>query len=159
MKECRIAVWFTSTLLLLGAAVGQQSPAAPETQASQQASNSESQSAPCQPQRPTATTPFDVCKYWPFLLGPGIHAPRAESAPDPTYPEAARKAKLNGSVVVALAINAQGGVDDVKVVRSSDRRFEQSAMDAAKQWKFAPATKDGEPVAVQINAEMNFRLR
>jgi TonB family protein len=158
MKEYRVAVWFASILLSLGATTGQQTSATPESQASQPASNSESESAPCQPQRPTATTPFDVCEYWP-VHGPGIHAPRAESAPDPTYPEAARKAKLNGSVVVALAINAQGGVDDVKVVRSSDRRFEQSAMDAAKQWKFAPATKDGEPVAVQINAEMNFRLR
>ena len=74
------------------------------------------------------------------------------------YPEEARKAKLNGNVVVALAINETGGIDDVKVVCSSDRRFEQNAIDAVKQWEFAPATKDGTPVAVQIIVEMEFRL-
>ncbi len=103
-------------------------------------------------------TPFDICKYWPVALGPGVHAPRPLSAPDPQYSEAARKAKVNGSVVLALAINDKGDVDDVRVARSTDRRFEQNAMDAAKQWKFAPATKDGKPVAVQENIEMTFRL-
>lgn len=111
---------------------------------------------PCRPQRPTAMTPFDTCKYLP--LGSGIHAPRPVSAPDPQLPEAARKANLNGNVVVALAINEKGSVNDVKVVRSSDRRFEPNAIDAVKQWEFAPATKDGKPMAVQMNAEISFEL-
>jgi TonB family protein len=102
--------------------------------------------------------PFDTCKYWPFALGPGIHAPRPISAPDPQYPEAAQKAKIKGSVVLAVAINEKGHVDDVKVVRSSDRRFEQNAMAAVKRWEFAPATKNGKSVAVQENVEVTFDL-
>jgi TonB family protein len=113
----------------------------------------------CRPQRPTAMTPFDVCKYWPIALEPGVHAPRALSAPDPELPEAARKAHLNGDVVLVLAVNEKGGVDDAKVTHSSDRRFEQNAIDAVKQWEFAPATKDGKPVAVQIHVEITFELQ
>ena len=60
--------------------------------------------------------------------------------------------------MLVLAINEKGGVDDVKVVRSSDRRFEQKAIDAVKQWEFAPATKDGKPVAVQMNVDIDFRM-
>jgi len=160
MNQFGVAIGFTSILLLLGAAVGQQSAVTPESHASRQSSSSESQSAPCRPQRPIAMTPFDVCKYLPLGpgRGPGIHAPRVLSAPDPKYSETARKAKINGTVVVALAINEKGGVDAVKVVRHLEPGLDQNAMDAAKQWEFAPATKDGKPVAVQINVEVTFEL-
>jgi protein TonB len=100
--------------------------------------------------------PFDTCKY--LALGPGIHAPRPLSIVNPKYSDAARKAKINGSVVVAVAVNEKGDVDEVKVVRSLDRGLDQNAMAAAKQSKFAPATKDSKPVAVQMNMEMTFKL-
>src|SRR5271157_2226917 len=81
MNQFGVAIGFTSILLLLGAAVGQQSAVTPESHASRQSSSSESQSAPCRPQRPIAMTPFDVCKYLPLGpgRGPGIHAPRVLS--------------------------------------------------------------------------------
>ena len=103
--------------------------------------------------------PFDTCKYMPLAaVRPGIHAPRALYAPDPQYSDTARKAKTNGTVVVALAINENGGVDAVKVVRHLEPGLDRNAMDAARQWKFAPATKDGNPIAVQMNVEMTFKL-
>ena len=106
-------------------------------------------------------TPFDVCKYLPLgpERGPGIHAPRVLSAPDPEYSETARKSKISGTLVVAVAINENGGVDAVKVVRRLEPGLDQKAMDAVGQWEFAPATKDGKPVAVQMNVEVTFELR
>ncbi len=77
---------------------------------------------------------------------------------DPKYTDAARKAKINGSVVVAVAINEEGRVDDVKIVRGLGYGLDQNAMDAATQAKFTPATKDGKPVPVQINMAMTFKL-
>jgi TonB family protein len=156
MSGCRIATWLAFVMLLLGAAAGQQSSVTPEGQASRQSSSRESQTVPCHPQLPTASTPFDTCKY--LVLEPGIRPPKAVKIVDPSYPEEARKTKLNGSVVVAVAVNEKGSIDDVKVVRSSDRRFEQNAIDAVRQWKFLPATRDGQPVAVQMNSEMTFKL-
>jgi TonB family protein len=156
MNVCRIASAFTFVLLAVCAAIGHQSSIAPEGRASLQSSSSESQSASCRPQKPTAMTPFDTCKY--LLLGPGIRCQRPLSAPDPEYSEAARKAKLEGTVVLAVAINENGGVDDVKVVRHLEPSLEQKAIDAIKQWKFAPATKDSKPVAVQMNVDVTFKL-
>lgn len=158
MNGCRIAIGFAFALLLVGAAAGQQSSVPPEGRASRQSSSPESQSSPCQPQGASATTPFDTCKYWPFVLGPGIHAPRALHAPDPGYSETARQAKINGTVVLALAINEKGGVDAVKVVRHLEPGLDQNAMDAARRWEFAPATKDGNPIAVQMNVDITFKL-
>jgi len=111
---------------------------------------------PEKPQAPPAAAPFDTSEY--LLIGPGMQAPRALYAPNPVYSETARKAKTNGTVVVALAINEKGGVDAVKVVRHLEPGLDQNAMDAARQWKFAPATKDGDPVAVQLNVDMTFKL-
>ena len=47
---------------------------------------------------------------------------------------------------------------DVKVARSLGMGLDQKAIEAVKKWKFEPALKDGKPVAVQINVEVNFRL-
>jgi len=79
-------------------------------------------------------------------------------APIPDYPERARRDKLTASVVVAVAISAQGNVEDAKVVRSSNPVFERNAIDTVRQWKFEPASQDGKPVAVQLQTEMTFNL-
>jgi len=36
--------------------------------------------------------------------------------------------------------------------------LDEKAIEAVRQWKFKPATKDGHPVAVQVNIEVSFRL-
>ena len=146
--------------LLATAAVAQQSSVEPESRVSKQ-SSAELQTAPCQPQGVGPTAPFDTCKYLPVgpgPAGPGIRPPRGLSIVDPKYTDAARKSKINGSVVVAVAINEEGGVDDVKIVRGLGYGLDQNAMDAARQSKFTPATKDGKPVPVQINMAMTFKL-
>lgn len=157
MGGYRVAFGFASALLLLGAGSGQQSVAETGSYRSPQPVISESQSSSCKPQAPTATNPFDTCKYLPY--GPDIRRAKAVSTPAPAYPESARKAKLSGSVVLAVAINEKGQVDDVRVVRSSDRTFEQNSMDAARQFSFLPAMKNGKPVAIQMDVEMGFNLR
>jgi TonB family protein len=55
-------------------------------------------------------------------------------------------------------VNAQGNPEQIKVQHSLDAGLDQKAIDAVKHWEFEPAMKDGEPVAVMINVEVNFRL-
>jgi TonB family protein len=52
-----------------------------------------------------------------------------------------------------------GRVEPVEVVRSIDKTFGLDAVKAAKQWRFAPATRAGEPVATLIVFEITFSLR
>lgn len=94
----------------------------------------------------------------PYKVGGGVQAPRAVFTPDPEYSEEARKAKYQGVVVLWLIVGPDGRPRDMRVQRGLGMGLDQKAMEAVKQWKFDPATKDGKPVAVQINVEVNFRL-
>ena len=93
-----------------------------------------------------------------FRVGGGVSAPRALNTPDPEYSEEARKAKYQGAVVLWLIVDQNGRPRDVKVARSLGMGLDQKAIEAVRRWTFEPAQKDGKPVAVQINVEVNFRL-
>jgi TonB family protein len=93
-----------------------------------------------------------------YRVGSGVSAPRALYAPDPQYSEEARKAKYQGTVTLWLIVDAQGRAQQVKVARSLGMGLDEQAIAAVRTWKFQPAEKDGRPVAVQINVEVNFRL-
>jgi protein TonB len=85
-----------------------------------------------------------------------ITPPRAIYAPDPEYPTRARKENVRGFVVLQIVVGADGLPRD-KVARSNPE-LDEAATDAVKKWRFSPATKGGEPVAVQINVELHFHL-
>ena len=60
--------------------------------------------------------------------------------------------------MLALIVDQRGLVRDVHVTQSLDKRLDQNAIDAVKQWKFKPALKDGKPIAVRTSVEVDFRL-
>jgi periplasmic protein TonB len=93
-----------------------------------------------------------------FRLGGGVTAPRAIYDPDPEYSEEARKAKYQGNVMLWVIIGPDGRPRDLRIARSLGMGLDQKALDAVTKWRFAPATKDGQPVAVQVNIEVSFRL-
>lgn len=93
-----------------------------------------------------------------YRVGGGVSAPRAVFAPDPEYSEEARKAKYQGTVVLWVVIGPDGRPHDMRVQRSLGMGLDEKAMEAVRTWKFEPAKKDGQAVAVQINVEVNFRL-
>ena len=71
------------------------------------------------------------------------------------------RAKIQGMVVVECIIMPDGTVGDVQVVKSLDPTFglDQEAIKAAKQWRFAPGKKQGQPVPVLVTIELAFNLR
>ena len=87
-----------------------------------------------------------------------MSAPRILSDPEPEYSEEARKAKYQGVCVLWLVVGPDGRPRDIKVARSLGLGLDEKAIEAVKNWKFEPAMKDGKPVAVQINVEVNFHL-
>ncbi len=93
-----------------------------------------------------------------FRVGGGVSAPKAIDTPDPEYSEEARKAKYQGTVILWLIVDQGGHPDNIKIARSLGMGLDQKAIEAVRRWKFEPALKDGRPVAVQINVEVNFRL-
>jgi TonB family protein len=89
---------------------------------------------------------------------PFVTAPRALFAPEPDYTEAARKARLEGMAVFKVIIGVDGKVYDPKLLKSLSPDLDAQAIAAMKQWKFQPATLNGQPVAVFIKIEVNFQL-
>jgi protein TonB len=80
-------------------------------------------------------------------------------APEPGYSEEASKAKFEGTCVLSLIVGIDGNARDVKVVRSLGKGLDEKAIEAPKTWRFEPGTKDGVPVATQIDVEMTFHLK
>lgn len=94
----------------------------------------------------------------PYTTGGGVSAPRPIYAPDPEYSDEARKAKFQGSVVLAVVIGADGRPRDIRVSRSVGMGLDEQAESAVRNWRFEPAMKDGRPVAVIVEVEVVFRL-
>jgi TonB family protein len=93
-----------------------------------------------------------------YRVGGGVSAPRVLYSPDPEYSDEARKAKYQGSVVLWIIVGADGRVRDVRVQRTLGLGLDEKAIEAVRKWRFEPAMKNGQPVAVQVNVEVNFRL-
>jgi len=93
-----------------------------------------------------------------YRVGGGVSAPRVLYSPDPEYSEEARRAKYQGSVVLWIVVGPDGRVRDVRVQRTLGLGLDEKAIEAVRKWRFEPARKNGQPVAVQVNVEVNFRL-
>lgn len=93
-----------------------------------------------------------------FRVGGGISAPRPLETPDPEYTEAARKAKYQGTCILGLIVDAEGKPREIRVTRGVGMGLDEKAVEAVRQWHFAPAMKDGRAVAVQISVEVSFKL-
>lgn len=95
----------------------------------------------------------------PIHVGGDVAAPNKISAPQPQYTEIARKARIQGVVIVQAIINKQGNVTDVKVLKGLPMGLDQAAVEAIRKWKFEPATLNGKPVDVYYNLTVNFTLQ
>jgi protein TonB len=86
-----------------------------------------------------------------------IVPPETVHAPRPRYPEAAHRIGRNGLVVLQAVIDREGRVREVKVLRGAPLGMTEAAVDAVRGWRFRPATRDGEPVAVYYQLTVRFR--
>jgi TonB family protein len=91
----------------------------------------------------------------------GVTLPRVVREVKPTYTAAAMQAKIQGSIFMTVVVLASGEVGDVTVITSLDTEhgLDQQAVDAARQWKFEPGTRQGKPVPVEVTVEMTFTLK
>jgi TonB family protein len=89
---------------------------------------------------------------------PYDQAPEVINQEQPKYPALALKAGLEGTVWVKLWIDTTGRVLQVYVQKSDAQVFEQSAMDAARQWRFKPAIIKGKPIATWVSIPFRYKL-
>lgn len=96
-----------------------------------------------------------------YQPGNGVTLPRILREFKPAYTSDAMRAKVQGTVLLQCVVRPDGSVSDVQILRSLDSVFglDQEAIKAARQWRFAPGTRMGQPVPVQITIELTFTLR
>jgi TonB family protein len=97
-------------------------------------------------------------KDGPYIVGKGVSPPHADYTPDPEYADIARTLRYQGTVVLWLILSKDGRPTHIRVQRALGLGLDDMAVAAVERWKFTPAKKDGEPVPVMINVEVNFKL-
>jgi protein TonB len=94
----------------------------------------------------------------PLPVGGDVKQARLLSAVPPIYPPLARTQHVAGNVVVDALIDANGKVTTMKVV-SGPALLHQAAMDALRQWKYQPATLNGQAMAMHLSVTIEFKLQ
>jgi len=88
----------------------------------------------------------------------GVTPPRGKVTPDPPYSYEGHKARIQGKVVLWGIVGSDGKFHNATVVKPLGYGLDEEAVKTVSGWRFQPSHKDGKPVAVQINIEVNFRL-
>lgn len=83
---------------------------------------------------------------------------RVITPPRPAYPATAARNRQDGTVDVEFTVAADGSVQNAKVVNSSSRVFESSALSAIKAAKFDPKLENGQPVPSTLRRRIDFKL-
>jgi protein TonB len=94
----------------------------------------------------------------PLRVGGEVKAPQLINKVEPSYPEAARKARMEGVVILEAIITAAGSVEDVRVLKSVNPLLDAAAQRAVQAWKYRPATLNGRAVRVYLTVTVTFNL-
>ncbi len=154
---------FAPLLLVFALAFQTSAATAPPADATSQSPTVSPTPAPTPP-TPSQPDANDVAKAMR-----DITPPRLTYQVEPKYTKDARKLKFSGTVVIGLIIDVQGNPTKVHVVRSMDSAnldsqghaaaisLDQAALDAVSKYRFVPARKNGTPIPVELNVEVNFQ--
>ncbi len=91
-------------------------------------------------------------------VGGDVKEPVVTSRVQPTYPEEARKSRIQGIVKISAVIDPKGTVTKVEPIESPDPTLAAAAVDAVKKWTYKPATLRGKPVKVRMIITVAFKL-
>lgn len=91
-----------------------------------------------------------------FKVGGDVSPPIPTNRPAPPYSEKARMVGLQGTAVLWVVVNAQGTVEQTRVVKALGLGLDQNALRTVRTWKFEPATRNGVPVPVRVMIEVAF---
>jgi periplasmic protein TonB len=86
--------------------------------------------------------------------------PTITKSVNPEYPEDAKKAGIEGAVILKILVNKEGNVRKAVVTNRTDGSvaMEQAAVNAVKQWTFKPATIKKQPVEMWVSIPFKFKL-
>ncbi len=84
--------------------------------------------------------------------------PRPVSTPLPDFTEKAKKAKYQATALMTIVVDKSGNVDRIRIDRAAGMDLDDSAVERVKTWRFEPATRNGQRVAIEMPIEVSFNL-
>ena len=95
----------------------------------------------------------------PYRPGSGIDPPRLLREVKAEYPEEARQRGVGGDVVLEIVVRRDGSVGEIRVLQGLGSGLNDRAVQAVRQWRFAPAQRLGTAVDVIVEVAVEFKLR
>ena len=92
------------------------------------------------------------------MPGTAVIPPKVLESTPPLYTETAMRERIEGTVTLEASVDTQARVTILRVVKSLDPRLDQMAQKAVREWKFAPATRNGVPVDAVTLIDVDFKL-
>ncbi len=89
----------------------------------------------------------------------GVTPSRLIHSPPPAYPDAARRQRIEGTVVISATIDENGVTREPHVIRSAGPLLDTAALQAVRQWRYQPTIFNGSPMAVDITISIVFSLK
>jgi protein TonB len=95
----------------------------------------------------------------PVQVAGDVRAPILVWRVEPEYPEAMRRAHMEGVVILEAVITAAGDVTEVRILKSATPLLDRATVDAVRRWRYKPATLNGRAVSVYLTVTVSFGLR
>jgi protein TonB len=99
-----------------------------------------------------------VAPKGPARISGGVMQGSIITRVQPVYPPIAKVAHMSGTVVLRAIITKTGTISSLTVVSSTNQMFNNSALEAVKQWRYKPYMLTGEPTEVDTTITVNFTL-
>ena len=104
-------------------------------------------------------TAVEAPEEGPIHITVGITRPEILHKVAPRYTEMARRAGVQGTVIIEAIIDERGRVTNQRILRSLPMGLDQAAMEAVQQWRFTPAMRGDKPVRVYFTLTVNFTIQ
>jgi len=88
--------------------------------------------------------------------GGDVKPPKVIHYVEPSFSPKSKEAYVEGTVKISTVVTTEGSPKDLRVISGLNAEEDQTAVDALKQWKFQPGTKNGQAVNVRVTVEVSF---
>lgn len=111
------------------------------------------------PQQPSTKPDKPPAKQADGKSEGSVSPPRLIFSPDPQYTAKARRAHVEGSIVLTMMVGTDGRPQDIKVIRPLGYGLDEQTINTVRTWRFEPARRNGKPVPIRIDTlQIDFRL-
>ncbi len=93
-----------------------------------------------------------------YEVGGDVKSPKLVHYVEPDFSPKSKEAYVEGTVKISTVVTKAGETRDMRVTSGLNSEEDRTAVEALKQWKFEPGTRNGEAVNVRVTVEISFHL-